>query len=106
MIEAFPDVLPRVTRATIQQAMMLANNARFEALFVPGTNTVANASGATMPTDQRVRDVFQRALIRAPDATELARGVEFLDLHRDQLEAATGQLLWALVAGPEFLINR
>jgi len=106
MIEAFPDVLPRVTRATIQQAMLLANNDRLAALFRPMTNAVADSTHRGGATEQRVRDVFQRALIRSPDPAELARGVEYLVRHRDQPDAAAGQLLWALVAGPEFLINR
>lgn len=102
MIEAFPDVLPRVTRATIQQAMLLANNDLLAGLFRPGTNAVPLA----VPAERRVQDAFQRALIRAPDAEELAQGVAFLNRRPTEPEAAYGQLLWALVAGPEFLINR
>ena len=102
MIEAFPDVLPRVTRATIQQAMLLANNDLLAGLFRPGTNAVPLA----VPAERRVQDAFQRALIRTPDAEELAQGIAFLNSRPTEPEAAYGQLLWALVAGPEFLINR
>jgi len=44
--------------------------------------------------------------VRAPEADELARSVEFLQAHQDRPDVALGQLHWALVAGPEFLINR
>jgi len=51
-----------------------------------------------------VRTSFRRTLIRDPDAEELVQGVAFLKAHDDS-PAATGQLLWALVSGPEFLTN-
>jgi len=106
LIEAFPEILPRVTRATIQQAMLLANNEKLAALFRPDTNAPANPPKIGPSVEQSVRDVFQRVLVRAPEADELARSVEFLKAHRDQPDVALGQLHWALVAGPEFLINR
>lgn len=102
LVEAFPDVLPRVPRATIQQAMLLANNELLQGLFRPGTN----AAPAGVASEARVREAFGRVLVREPDAEELAHGVSFLEGRKARPEEAYGQLLWALVAGPEFLINR
>ncbi len=99
VVERFPDVMPRASRATIQQAMFLANSDLVASLFKP-----ESANVATSTPEETVRASFRRALIRDPDKEELARGMEFLKAHPDS-PAATGQLLWALVAGPEFLTN-
>jgi mono/diheme cytochrome c family protein len=100
LMERFPDVPTRPARATIQQTMFLANSDQMAGLFMPDGKDTAPLP----PPEDRVRAVFRRALVRDPDAEELAHGVAFLNAHADT-SAATGQLLWALVAGPEFLTN-
>ena len=55
--ERFPDVLPRVTRATIQQAMFLANSEQLAALFKPASG---NAAGTTRPVCRRSRTASAR----------------------------------------------
>ena len=104
-VESFPDVLPRVTRATIQQAMLLANSAQFSALYTPEVGDAAERLGSLPSPEERVREAFHFALTREPDADELARGTEFLKSRADKPADAAGQLLWALTAGPEFLTN-
>jgi len=52
-----------------------------------------------------VREAFRLALLRDPDVDELNHGVEFVKAHADKPAESVGQLLWALVAGPEFLTN-
>jgi hypothetical protein len=103
--ESFPDVLPRVTRATIQQAMLLANSDKFSALYKAESGNAAEILAGLPSLEDRVRQAFHFALTREPDADELARGVEFLKTRSDKAADATGQLLWALAAGPEFLTN-
>ena len=103
--EAFPDVLPRVPRTTIQQAMLLANSEKFSALYAPESGDAAERLGALPALEDRVREAFQLVLTREPDAEELAQGVEFLKARADKPAQAAGQLLWALAAGPEFLTN-
>ena len=103
--EAFPDVLPRVQRASIQQAMLLANNERLAGLFKPEPGDAAERLGALPAAEDRVREAFRGALIREPDADELAQGVAYLNARTDQPAEAAGQLLWALITGPEFLTN-
>jgi hypothetical protein len=99
VVERFPDVMPRATRATIQQAMFLANSDLVASLFKP-----EHANPTPSNPEEAVRAAFRRALIRDPDKDELARGVRFLKANSDS-PTAEGQLLWALVAGPEFLTN-
>jgi mono/diheme cytochrome c family protein len=103
VVERFPDVLPRTPRATIQQAMFLANGDVMAGLFKPGPG-IARIAALPAPAD-RVRETFRRAVLRDPDADELARGVAFLQTNADKPADGVGQLLWALVAGPEFLTN-
>jgi len=110
-VDAFPDVLPRVQRASIQQAMLLANNDQLATLLKPApesegapADTAARLAALPSP-EERVRQAFRLALIRQPDADELAQGVQYLSAHTDHPDEAMGQLLWALVTGPEFLTN-
>jgi hypothetical protein len=103
--EAFPDVLPRVTRATVQQAMLLANSPGFSELYTPEAGNAPEALALLPDIQERVRQAFELTLTREPDAEELARGVEFLQKREDKPAQAAGQLLWALAAGPEFLTN-
>jgi hypothetical protein len=103
--ETFPDVLPRVPRATVQQAMLLANSEAFSGLYKPEPGNAVDALAQIASLEDRVRAAFQFALTREPDAEELARGVEFLRSREDRAADAAGQLLWALAAGPEFLTN-
>lgn len=100
LMERFSEPSIRPARATIQQTMFLANSEQMAALFAPkGDDAMPHAAA-----EERVRAAFRRTLIREPDAEELAHGVEFLKANGD-MHAATGQLIWALVAGPEFLTN-
>ncbi|MFO0811542.1 MAG: DUF1549 domain-containing protein, partial [Gemmataceae bacterium] len=101
VVERFPDVLPRATLATAQQAMFLNSGDMIAALFRTAPERV---TAPQAPAD-RVRAAFRLALVRDPDAEELARGVAFLTAHAATPADAAGQLLWALVSGPEFLTN-
>jgi hypothetical protein len=100
LIERFPEIPIRPAQATIQQTMFLANSDQMAALFGATQSDVSPAAKA----EDQVRAAFRRTLIRDPDAEELAHGVAFLKAHGDT-PAATSQLIWALVSGPEFLTN-
>ncbi len=105
-VENFPDVLPRAVSATIQQAMFTANNEELAGIFKPGGDSTAASQLAELPAlEDRVHGAFLRVLIREPDAAEMARGLEYLQGRNDQPAAAAGDLLWALVTGPEFATN-
>ena len=103
--EAFPDVLPRVIRTTIQQAMFLANNEHLAALFKPDPDTSVERLSVLPTNEERVQQAFRLALIREPDTAEMAQGVEYLRSVVGQSASGVGKLLWALVTGPEFLTN-
>jgi hypothetical protein len=104
-VDCFPDVLPRVARATIQQAMFVANSEKFSDLFHPASGSAAEGIAALSTPEERVREAFRRALVREPDTEELARGAEFLRASKADPAEAASQLLWALVTGPEFITN-
>ena len=99
----FPDVLPRVVRATTQQAMFLAHDEAFTGLFAASP---AAATLAALPSPEaRVRGAFRQALGRDPAATELTEATTFLENQPGSPATALGHLLWALISGPEFLTN-
>ncbi|HEX5177095.1 MAG TPA: DUF1553 domain-containing protein, partial [Chthoniobacteraceae bacterium] len=103
--EIFPDLLPRVPRATIQQAMLLTNSERLAELFAPAAGNQAARIGAAPSVEERVREAFRVVLARQPDAEELSESVKFLNAHRDTPAIMVGQLLWVLASGAEFLTN-
>jgi len=103
--DSFPDVLPRTVRATIQQAMFVVNSDQFSSLFHPAAGDASEQISALKTPEEQVREAFRRTLIREPDADELAHGVEYLRKGADHPADSIGQLLWALVTGPEFLTN-
>lgn len=103
--EAFPEVLPRVSRTTIQQSMFLANNEILADLFKPDPGTTTERLARLPRIQDRAQAIFETALTRRPDKKEAAAAVKFLEHHTDKPDEAVGQLLWALVAGPEFLTN-
>ena len=74
-------------------------------MFKPAPDSAATRLAALPTPADRVREAFRLALLRDPDADELAHGVEFLKAHADKPADTVGQLLWALVTGPEFLTN-
>jgi hypothetical protein len=104
-VETFPEVLPRVTRATIQQSMLLENSEVLAGLFKAEPGTAAERLAHVPRVEDRAREVFRTVLVREPDKNETTEAVKFLSSHADKPEDATGQLMWALVAGPEFLTN-
>ena len=58
-VETFPDVLPRVTRATIQQSMMLANSEVLAGLFQPEPGTAAERLARVPGVEERAREIFR-----------------------------------------------
>jgi mono/diheme cytochrome c family protein len=104
-VEIFPDLLPRVPRATIQQAMLLTNSERLAELFAPAGGNQAARIGAVPAVEERVREAFRVVLARQPDAEELSESVKFLNAHGDAPAVAVGRLLWVLASGAEFLTN-
>ena len=104
-VDSFPDVLPRVVRTTIQQAMFVANSPEFAGFFHATPGSAIEKIAALPKAEDRVREAFRRALVREPEADELAQGVHFLESSKGSAADAVGQLLWALVTGPEFITN-
>jgi len=84
---------------------LLANSESLAALFTAEPNTAAERLGQMPKVQDRVREAFYLALGRQPDARELTEGTKFLQTKPNASGAAAGELLWALVAGPEFLTN-
>ena len=83
-VQALPDVLPREYGATSQQAQFLSS------------------SPALADPAECAREAFRTALGREPDAAELEGATALFAAQPDKSRAA-GDLLWALLAGAEFL---
>lgn len=104
----FGDIMPLEYIATTQQAMFLTNSPAVAELLNPDPGTtVARLLELTEP-EARVREAFLQTLGRLPDDEELSHTVEFLKAKAaaGRSETAVKELLWALLTGPEFSMNR
>lgn len=105
LIATFPGMFEVEYNATLQQAMFLTNNSMLDGLLKPeGSNLTARierieGSGA------KVREAFMNVLGRWPDEEEMAKSVAYLDARSERPQAAVKQLIWVLIADPEFLLN-
>lgn len=105
LIATFPAMFEVEYNATLQQAMFLTNNSMLDALLKPeGANLTARIARIDGNT-ARVREAFMDVLGRWPDEVELTKSVAYLDARSERPEAAVKQLVWCLIASPEFLLN-
>jgi hypothetical protein len=99
---ALPDVLPKEYNATFQQAQFLSNAPLLAQALKPETGTL-NKLAALQDPSERVREAFQFAYGRAPEADELSQCLAFLSARPNQPAGASRDLLWALITSAEFL---
>jgi mono/diheme cytochrome c family protein len=105
LIATFPGMFEVEYNATLQQAMFLTNNSMLDGLLKPeGANLTARLERID-GSAAKVREAFMDVLGRWPDDGELAKGVSYLDGRSERPEAAVKQLVWVLIASPEFLLN-
>jgi hypothetical protein len=102
--EAFPDVFPTENVSSLRQALFLSNNRTLETL-TQSSSTNGLSPLAALDDKAKVKELFVRVLAREPDRAEMERALTHLRAHTEAPEAATRQLLWALLAGAEFRIN-
>jgi len=102
--QAFPDVFPTENVSSLRQALFLSNNGTLETLTQSSsTNNLSRL--AALDDKAKVKELFVRVLAREPDRAEMDHALAHLRTHSEAPEAATHQLLWALLAGAEFRIN-
>ena len=101
---AYPDLFPTEHVSSLRQALFLSNNRTVTGL-TESTGTNALQRLMTLDDKAKVRALFARAFGREPDRDELQRSLEYLRNRSEKPEAATRQLLWALLTSAEFRIN-
>jgi mono/diheme cytochrome c family protein len=105
LIATFPGMFEVEYNATLQQAMFLTNNSMLDALLKPeGENLTARLERID-GSAAKVREAFMDVLGRSPDEEELAKTKAYLDARSERPETAMKQLVWVLIADPEFLLN-
>ncbi len=102
--QAFPDVFPTENVSSLRQALFLSNNRTLETL-TQSSSTNSLGRLAALDDTAKVKELFVRVLAREPDRAEMDRSLTHLRTHSEAPEAATHQLLWALLTGAEFRIN-
>lgn len=102
-VRQFGEVLSPEYNASLQQATFLSNSPILEDLLQPRDgNTMARLIDMESNTD-RVQFAFEAVLGRNPDSEESKECTSFLD--EKSTEKGTRDLLWALLADPEFQMN-
>ena len=105
LIGAFPSLLEVEYNATLQQAMFLTNNPKFDELLKPVGEDLTVKMLKLQTNQDRAREVFVEILGRLPDEAEHARSLAYLEARSERPEAGLRQLEWALLTCSEFLLN-
>ena len=97
------DLFAEQYNATVGQGMFLSNSPLFDELLQPAeNNTVARLAAVASP-EVRIDQAFLIVLGRLPDAEEKSALTAYLA--QRTREAGAKQMLWALIASAEFLVN-
>jgi hypothetical protein len=102
-VTQFPDLFPVEYNASLQQATFLSNSAMLDELLQPRESNTMTRLLNLASTEERIELAFTLALGRQPDADERAHCRDFLG--EKTAQAGVKQLLWALLASPEFQMN-
>jgi len=103
LIDRFPDVFAPEYNASLQQAMFLSNNGKFDSLLKPAEGNTTATALAVKDAEGQASIVFKRILGRAPDRDELAQTTRFLKTGPP--EKTVPELVWTLLASAEFQFN-
>ncbi len=104
--DVFPDLFPVEFNANLKQALFLTNNRLFDDLLKPQSDNLTERLLAIDSPRGRVKEAFLAVLGRAPDPEEARRGADYLSRRLEHPEAATQQLVWALLTSAEFRFSR
>lgn len=105
-IQQFPNLIPVEYQATLQQAMFLSNSPEIDHLLVARPGNTAHRLLSIADMNERIRETFTAILNRFPDPLELEYVHSYLTERSSSPEAALKQLMWSLIASPEFQLNR
>ena len=104
--EQFTDLLPVSYQATLQQAMFLTNSPEIDHLLSPRPGNTSHRLLKISDQTERISETFVSLLGRLPTKTEFEYVQTFLNKRSQDQVAAQKQLMWSLIAGPEFQMNR
>lgn len=94
----------RVDAPALAQALELVNSAEIQRKLTAEKGYARRVAAATVPSAERVTEIFLRTLGRRPRPEELETATAFLSGEPDPVEAYRS-LLWSLLATQEFLFN-
>jgi len=102
-ITRFPELFSSEVNASLQQAMFVSNSPLIDRLLRSQEGSATAQLLALDSPSERVNLAFAVVLGRAPEPEEKERCVNYLNKRGG--EAGVRQLVWALMADPEFLTN-
>ncbi|HUY89950.1 MAG TPA: hypothetical protein VMV10_14535, partial [Pirellulales bacterium] len=98
-----PDPFAEEYNATVGQGMFLSNSPLLDELLRPAADNTAGKLAGIAASDLRIEQAFMIVLGRSPDEEEKAQLGAYLAPRSP--EAGVKEMLWALVASAEFLVN-
>ena len=102
----YPDLFTEVFSPSVQQAMFATNGETIDGMLRKAELPLIKELSGIAINDAVVKKVFLAALGRTPESGEGERATEYLEQRSDRREEAIRQLLWALLSGAEFRMNR
>ena len=98
-----PELFAEDYNATVAAGMFFSNSPLVDELLRPTENNAAGKLAAIASADARIEQAFLIVLGRLPDEAEKSQLSGYLAARSP--EAGVKQMLWALVASAEFLVN-
>ena len=105
-VRNYPDLFTEVFSPSVQQAMFATNGETIDAMLRKAELPLVKELSGIEINEAVVRKVFLATLGRTPESGERERATEYLEQRSDRREEAIRQLLWALLSGAEFRMNR
>lgn len=93
-------------QVSVDEALLFSNGSAIANDYLqPGDARLVGALAKIADPPKAVDAAFQSVLSRPPDDAERAAVAEYLDERRDRAEDGIQQVVWALLASPEFRFN-
>jgi hypothetical protein len=94
----------RSQEANLAQSLHLLNSREVQDKIAKGRAT-ALAKDDSRPHDARMQELYRWVYAREPDSDEMQIALAHLDKHKDNLQLAYEDIVWALINTKEFLFN-
>lgn len=95
----------RDLKTSVVQSLHLMNSQALQAKLASSTGRVHSLAASDRSPEEIVTELYLAAFTRFPSGEELETATAVFDIEPEQRQAATEDVLWALLNSPEFVFN-